>query len=62
LNKGIILHIVDNLPYYIEGKYTKRKALCEFCKERHNSADTCDLQIDKLSGNSEEGSKKITLK
>ena len=43
LNKNILLHIVDNLPYYIEGKYTKRKALCEFCKDRHNSSDTCDL-------------------
>lgn len=55
LNKNILLQIVDNLPYYIEGKYTKRKANCEFCKERHAQIDTCDIKLDKLSGNSEEG-------
>ncbi len=55
LNRSIILHVADNLPYYIEGKYTKRKANCEFCRDRHIQTDTCDARIDKLSGNSDEG-------
>ena len=35
INKNLLLHVVDNLPYYIEGKYTKKKAVCEFCREKH---------------------------
>ncbi len=59
INRNIILHIYDNLPMEQEGKYTKRKALCEFCKDKHGSADTCDIKINKVSANSEEGCKEI---
>jgi peptide subunit release factor 1 (eRF1) len=46
LNKNIILHIVDNLPLYQDSKYSRRKVLCEFCKNTHGQADTCDIKID----------------
>jgi hypothetical protein len=46
LNRCIVLHVFDNLPYYNEGKYyTKKKATCEFCRSLHGQADTCDIQV-----------------
>lgn len=62
LNKCILIHVVDNLPYERHGMYSQRKAQCEFCEQPHGQADTCDLRIGKLSANSDEGSKQITLK
>jgi hypothetical protein len=62
LNKNILLQIYDNLPYFYESKYSKKKATCEFCRDRHNQAYTCDIKIDKLSGNSDEGYKTVTIK
>lgn len=61
INRCILLHIVDNLPKERGGR---RKAQCEFCGEKggHGSADTCDIKINKVSGNSEEGVKEITIK
>ena len=53
---------MDNLPFERDSKYTKRKAVCEFCKDKHYQASTCDLKIDKTSANNEEGSKQIKVK
>ena len=39
----------------------QKKALCEFCEQRHGQADTCDIKIKGVSANSEEGSSKLTL-
>lgn len=61
INRCILLHIFDNLPMERVGKYTNRKATCEFCNEKHGSADTCDIKINKISANSEEGCKEITI-
>jgi hypothetical protein len=56
LNRCIVLHIFDNLPYINEGKYyTKKKATCEFCRSLQGQADTCDIQVSGVSANSEEG-------
>ena len=62
LHKCIHLQVVDNLPMHVEGKYNRRKAQCEYCHQSHGQADTCDLKLDKLSANSEEGSKQIKLR
>ncbi len=35
INRYIAIHVFDNLPTIKEGKYNKRKADCEFCKEKH---------------------------
>lgn len=36
LNRCLVLHIYDNLPFYNEGKYyNKKKATCEFCRQSH---------------------------
>lgn len=43
-------------------KNSSRRATCEFCNERHGQAETCDIKINKVSGNSEEGCKEITLR
>jgi hypothetical protein len=32
LNKCILIHVVDNLPYERTGSYSSRKAKCEFCE------------------------------
>ena len=46
LNRCIVLHIYDNLPFYNEGKYyTKKKGQCEFCRASHGQADTCDILV-----------------
>ena len=37
LNNNIILYVRDNLPSIKDGKYHYRKAICEFCEERHSS-------------------------
>ena len=55
INRCLILHIYDNLPFFTESKYSRRKAQCEFCKSNHTQADTCDIKIGALSANSEEG-------
>jgi len=44
------------------GRYSSRKAMCEFCNDRHGSADSCDIKINNVSGNSEEGAKEIKVK
>ena len=63
LNRSIVLHIFDNLPYINEGKYyTKKKATCEFCRSLHGQADTCDIQVSGVSANSEEGCSKIKVR
>lgn len=61
LNRCILLHVVDNLPIVSE-KFSKRKAMCEFCKGSHGQADTCDLKINKVSANSIEGSEEIKVR
>lgn len=43
-------------------KYSRRKAPCEFCLESHGQSDTCDARIHKMSPNSDEGAKSITIK
>ena len=60
LNETVVLHIVDNLPFVKENS-VNRKAICEFCEQRHGNADTCDIKIKGVSANTDEGSKKITL-
>lgn len=35
LNQNILLHIVDNLPFERYGKYSSKKAVCEFCNSPH---------------------------
>eukprot|EP00347_Sterkiella_histriomuscorum_P020920 403335950 len=62
INRSIMLHIVDNLPYVMAGKYNRKKATCEFCNDQHGQHDTCDIKINKISGNSEEGANEITVK
>ena len=62
LNKCIVLHVYNNIPYIPNGKYAKRKATCEFCKNSHGVADTCDLKIGQISANSIEGCEQIRLK
>lgn len=43
-------------------RYSRRKAPCEFCNESGGHHDTCDIKINKVSGNSEEGVNTITVK
>ena len=35
INRFIILHVVDNLPMIQSGKYSRRRATCEFCEDNH---------------------------
>lgn len=37
LNSNIHLYIRDNLPTVKDGKYHYRKAVCEFCEQRHSN-------------------------
>lgn len=46
----------------MQGKYSRRKATCEFCNDLHGQHDSCDIKIRKVSGNSEEGAREITVK
>lgn len=61
INRYIAVHVIDNLPSIKEGKYTKRKADCEFCKEKHGQANTCDLKLKGMSANNDEGAKEIRI-
>lgn len=56
INRCLVFHVYDNLPYYTESKHSKRKSLCEFCKASHGGTmDTCDMRVGDVSVNSEEG-------
>ena len=61
IQRYICIHVYDNLPMIKEGKYTKRKADCEYCSGKHGPADTCDLKIKGVSANNEEGAKEIKV-
>jgi hypothetical protein len=62
LNESLILHIYDNLPYYRDKKNYRFKATCEFCQTPHGLANTCDIRIKDVSGNSMEGARTLRLK
>ena len=71
LNTNLLMNIKDNTPSEKHGSlsekygsYSTRKRECEFCGRRHNMRDdVCEVKTDELgSGNSEEGSQKITLR
>ena len=62
INRCIMIHVVDNLPYMMASKYSRKKAPCEYCLDTHGSSDTCDAKIHKMSPNSEEGAKQIKIR
>ncbi len=46
LNNMIEVHVRENLPMVKKGAYTRTKADCEFCGEKHSFRDEyCDLKI-----------------
>lgn len=62
LNEALILHVYDNLPYYIDKRRYKTKATCEFCKTSHGLNNTCDLKIGDESANTFEAAQKLRLR
>ena len=62
INEKILIHIYDNLPYDRSSNYSYYRVPCDFCEQKHGQADTCDLKVNKVSGNNFEGAKQIKLK
>ena len=58
INKCIVFHVFDNLPFVKEKNY-RVKASCEFCKASHANARTCDMKVGDVSVNSSEGCRNI---
>lgn len=58
----IELQVRDNLPMIEEGKYVRRRATCEFCKEKHDSVtDHCELEVMGLDTRKPEVASKVLL-
>jgi len=62
LSKGVKLKIANNLPEFEISKWEKRQDDCEFCLSSHSSKKHCEIVINGVEANSEEGEDKITLK
>ena len=46
------VHIKENLPMVKDGKYTKSKAVCEFCSNKHSfKEEYCGLKLDGVEAN-----------
>ena len=63
LNKMIEVHVRENLPMVLVGKYTRQRANCEYCGQRHGFRDEyCDLKIGDMEVNeSVENSHQVTI-
>jgi hypothetical protein len=64
INKNLILHIKDNTPDIEVSSMITRKAVCEFCGNKHNMRDDiCDIRTKKYKkdGNTMDASTNITL-
>jgi len=47
LNSIVQVHVRENLPMILQGKYTRTRATCEFCGSKHSyKEDYCDLKFD----------------
>jgi hypothetical protein len=57
------LHIRENLPIIVEGKYgARRRATCDFCKEKHDSmTEHCELEVMGLDTSKPEIASKVLL-
>ena len=62
LNKNLIIQLFDNLPYIQESKYSKRRATCEFCKDKHGGNYTCEIKINGIFANSDDGCNNVRLR
>lgn len=52
LNEMVQVHVRENLPMVKKGMYTRTRADCEFCGEKHAYKDElCDLQFDDVESN-----------
>lgn len=63
LNQVIEVHVKENLPMVKQGMYTRTRAVCEYCDEKHGYKDEyCDLKIDDVEVNeSVESCQNLTL-
>ena len=52
LNEIVEVHVKENLPMITQGKYTRTRAVCEFCDSKHSyKEDFCDLKFDDVEVN-----------
>jgi len=52
LNRLMEIHVRENCPMVKQGMYTRTRANCEFCGDKHSSKDEyCDLKLNDLEVN-----------